>query len=157
MNIINKKRLIVAFMVLLILTNFYQFIKITNYKKLTERNDNEFRYTLVMIYNSIESIEEKRHDEIVDMAALSSAIGQSYAIYNSTSYYSKNKLLHETLRILNDNISNRTNIQEVLDENDLNILNPLIKKVKDNPLDNEATEELLYLVRKHTVIGSPLP
>ena len=157
MNIINKKRLIMVLVVFLTLINFYQFIKLTNYNKLIERNNYDFIFTLQMISNSIESIEEKRHDEVVDVAALSSAIGQSYAIYNSTSYYSKNELLHETLRILNDNISNRTDIKKALDENDLTILIPSIKKVQENPIDNEATEKLLYLVRKYTVTGSTLP
>ncbi|MDU2491735.1 MAG: hypothetical protein E7D27_14315 [Clostridium celatum] len=59
--------------------------------------------------------------------------------------------------MLNDNLANRTNIEHVLNENYLTILIPVIKKLQDNPLDDKATEELYYLVRKHTVIGSPLP
>lgn len=59
--------------------------------------------------------------------------------------------------MLNDNLANRTNIENVLNENYLTILIPIIKKLQDNPLDDKATEELYYLVRKHTVIGSPSP
>ena len=91
------------------------------------------------------------------MAGLASATGQAYSIYRSTSFYNKNELLSSALMMLNNNLSNRTNVREVLDENDLTILIPSIEKLNDNPLDEKATEEFYYLVRKHTVIGSPLP
>ena len=58
--------------------------------------------------------------------------------------------------MLNQNITNRNNISEVFKEQDLTILIPALKKVLDNPLDEEATKELDYLVIKYTVLGSPL-
>lgn len=58
--------------------------------------------------------------------------------------------------MLNSNITNKTNIREVLKTNDLTILIPILKKLIDNPLDKTATKELDYLVRKHTVTGSNL-
>ena len=157
MNILIKKRINRVLIVLLIAIIFYQFIKLFNYKELIESNDVEFRYTLTLLSSNIESIEENRHDEIVDMAGLASATGQAYSIYRSTSFYNKNELLSSALMMLNNNLSNRTNVKEVLDENDLTILIPSIEKLNDNPLDEKATEEFYYLVRKHTVIGSPLP
>lgn len=157
MNNITKKRINIAIILLLMVIIFYQFIKIFNYKEIMEWNDVEFKYTLDMLSSSIESIEEKRHSEIVDMASLASATGQAYSVYRSTSFYNKNELLSSALMMLNDNLTNRTNIDEVLNENDLMILIPVIKKLQDNPLDDKATEEFYYLVRKHTVIGSPLP
>lgn len=157
MNNITKKRINMVVILLLIVIIFYQFINLFNYKELIEDNDIEFIYTLDMLSSSIESIEENRHSEIVDMALLASATGQAYSVYRSTSFYDKNELLSNALMMLNDNLTNRTNIKEVLNENDLTILIPVIKKLQDNPLDAKATEELHYLVRKHTVIGSPLP
>lgn len=157
MNNITKKRINIAIILLLMVIIFYQFIKIFNYKEIMEWNDVEFKYTLDMLSSSIESIEEKRNSEIVDMASLASATGQAYSVYRSTSFYNKNELLSSALMMLNDNLTNRTNIDEVLNENDLMILIPVIKKLQDNPLDDKATEEFYYLVRKHTVIGSPLP
>lgn len=157
MNKLIKKRINIVLIVLLIAIIFYQFIKLFNYKELIESNDVEFRYTLTLLSSNIESIEEKRHDEIVDMAGLASATGQAYSIYRSTSFYNKNELLSSALMMLNNNLANRTNVKEVLDENDLTILIPSIEKLNDNPLDEKATEEFFYLVRKHTVIGSPLP
>ena len=157
MNYITKKRINIGFILLLIVIIFYQFIKLSNYKELIELSDSEFRYTLDMISHRIESIEENRHSKIVDMAALASATGQAYSVYRSTSFYNKNGLLSSALMMLNDNLTNRTNIEDILNENDLTILIPVIKKLQDNPLDDKATEEFQYLVRKHTVIGSPLP
>ena len=157
MNNITKKHIDIVVIALLVVIIFSQFIKLLNYKETIEWSDVEFRYTLDMISHSIESLEENRHSEIVDMAALASATGQAYSVYRSTSFYKKNELLSNTLMMLNDNLTNRTNIEDVLNENDLTILIPVIKKLQDNPLDDKATEEFNYLVRKHTVIGSPLP
>lgn len=157
MNNITKKRINIVVMTLLVVIIFYQFIKLLNYKELREWSDVEFRCTLSMISQSIESMEENRNSKIVDMAALASATGQAYSVYRSTSFYKKNDLLSNTLMILNDNLTNRTNIEDILNENDLTILIPVIKKLQDNPLNDKATEEFNYLVRKHTVIGSPLP
>ncbi len=157
MNNLIKKRINRVLIVLLIAIIFYQFIKLFNYKELIASNDTEFRYTLTLLSSNIESFEENRHDEIVDMAGLASAAGQAYSIYRATSFYNKNELLSSALMMLNNNLSNRTNVKEVLDENDLTILIPSIEKLNDNPLDEKATEEFFYLVRKHTVIGSPLP
>lgn len=157
MNNTTKKRRNTIVTLSLIGIIFYQSINVFNYKKLIEANDMEFRYTLNMLSSCIESIEEKRHSEIVDMAALASATGQAYSIYRSTSFYNKNESLGSALMILNDNLTNRTNIEDVLNENDLTILIPVINKLQDNPLDEKSTEEFHYLIRKHTVVGSPLP
>ena len=157
MNNITKKRINIVVMTLLVVIIFYQFIKILNYKELREWSDVEFRYTLSMISQSIESMEQNRNSKIVDMAALASATGQAYSVYRSTSFYKKNDLLSNTLMMLNDNLTNRTDIENVLNENDLTILIPVIKNLQDNPLNDKAIEEFNYLVRKHTVIGSPLP
>ncbi len=157
MDNISKKRINIVVIALLLVIIFYQFIKLFNYKELMGWSDVEFGYTLDMISHRIESIEENRHSEIVDMAVLASATGQAYSVYRSTSFYNKNQLLSSALMMLNDNLTNRTNIEDVLNENDLTILIPVIKKLQDNPLDDKATEEFHYLVRKHTVIGSPLP
>lgn len=157
MNNITKKHINIVVMTLLVVIIFYQFIKLLNYKELREWSDVEFRYTLSMISQSIESMEENRNSKIVDMAALASATGQAYSVYRSTSFYKKNDLLSNTLIMLNDNLTNRTDIENVLNENDLTILIPVIKNLQDNPLNDKATEEFNYLVRKHTVIGSPLP
>ena len=157
MNNITKKRINIVVMTLLVVIIFYQFIRLLNYKELREWSDVEFRYTLSMISQSIESMEENRNSKIVDMAALASATGQAYSVYRSTSFYKKNDLLSNTLMMLNDNLTNRTDIENVLNENDLTILIPVIKNLQDNPLNDKAIEEFNYLVRKHTVIGSPLP
>ena len=75
MNNITKKRINIVVIALLVVIIFYQFIKLFNYKELMEWSDVEFRYTLDMISHCIESIEENRHSEIVDMVALASATG----------------------------------------------------------------------------------
>ena len=157
MNNITKKRINIVVMTLLVVIIFYQFIRLLNYKELREWSDVEFRYTLSMISQSIESMEQNRNSKIVDMAALASATGQAYSVYRSTSFYKKNDLLSNTLMMLNDNLTNRTDIENVLNENDLTILIPVIKNLQDNPLNDKAIEEFNYLVKKHTVIGSPLP
>ena len=110
MNYITKKRINIGGILLLLVIIFYQFIKLFNYKELIELSDSEFRYTLEMISHRIESIEENRHSQIVDMAALASATGQAYSVYRSTSFYNKNELLSSALMMLNDNLTNRTNI-----------------------------------------------
>lgn len=156
MNNISKKRIPIGVIVLLIII-FYQFIKLFNYKQLIEQNDIEFRYTLDMLSNRIESIEESRHSQIADISGLASATGQAYSVYRSTSFYNKNELLSSTLMMLNNNLTNRSNIEDVLNENDLSILIPVIEKLQNNPLDEKVTEEFYYLVRKLTVLGSPLP
>ncbi|WP_404989061.1 hypothetical protein [Clostridium culturomicium] len=157
MNFINKKRITMCLIIVLALTNLYQFNKLHNYKELIESNDYKFKLSLKIISNSIESLELKRFDDFACLAHLSSSVGQSYAIYDATSYYNENKLLSRVLWDLNNNISNKNNIKEVLDENDLTVLIPALKKLEENPQDSEATEELSYLVKKYTVIGSTLP
>ncbi|MGG7142911.1 hypothetical protein ACQPVP_05545 [Clostridium nigeriense] len=157
MKNISEKRKTIGVIAVLVVIIFYQFIKLFNYNQLIEQNDVEFRYTLDMLSNRIESIEESRHSQIVDMSGLASATGQAYSVYRSTSFYNKNELLSAALMMLNNNLTNVSNIEDVLNENDLSILIPVIEKLQNNPLDEKVTEEFYYLVRKHTVIGSPLP
>lgn len=157
MNIITKKHKNIAVIVTLVVIIFYQFIKLYNYNELIERNDVEFKYTLSMISSGIESIEENRNNKIADMSSLASATGQAHSVYRSTSFYNKNELLSSALMTLNNNLTNRTNVEDVINENDLSILIPVIEKLKVDPLNEEVTEEFYYLVRKYTVIGSPLP
>ncbi|MGG7057882.1 hypothetical protein ACQPUY_07345 [Clostridium nigeriense] len=157
MKNISEKRKTIGVIAVLVVIIFYQFIKLFNYNQLIEQNDVEFRYTLDMLSNRIESIEESRHSQIVDMSGLASATGQAYSVYRSTSFYNKNELLSAALMMLNNNLTNVSNIEDVLNENDLSILIPVIEKLQNNPLDEKVTEEFYYLVRKHTVIGSSLP
>ena len=157
MNNTTKTSANITIILLLMVIIFYQFINIFNYKEIIEWNDVEFRYTLDILSSSIESIEEKKYSDIVNMASLASATGQAYSVYRSTSFFKKNELLSSALIMLNDNLTNRTNIDEVLNRNDLMILIPVIKKLQDNPLDDKATEEFYYLIRKHTVINFNLP
>lgn len=157
MNNLIKKHINIAIIVLLIVIIFYQIIKLSNYAELTKRNDVEFLYAIDSISSTIKLIEEKRYDEVVGMAGLAAATRQASSLYRSTSFYNKNKLLNDVLQMLNNNLTTRSDIKEVIDKNDLMILVPSINKLHNNPLDQKVTEEFFYLVRKHTVIGSTLP
>lgn len=153
---LTKKRTISILVVLLIILNIYQFIKLSTYGKFTDMQDFEFKKRLTELSLSIEWVEGKKHSEIVDMASLASATGQSYATYISTSFYKDNLILCDALKILNENITNTNNIEEIIAKNDLTLLIPSIEKLKQNPLDIKTTEEFHYLIRKHTVIDSVL-
>jgi hypothetical protein len=157
MNTILKKRLTGGLIFILVLINIVQLYLLNYYKKNTLEADYNFSLELTEICAGLEAIEGKRYDDIVGIAMLASATGQAASLYKSTSYYKENKVLDSALWTLNSSISNSGNIEKVIAENDLTILIPAIKKVKENPLDPEATKELLYFVRKYTVIGSTLP
>lgn len=157
MKVLGKKFVKKFGLGILVLTIIYQFIKIAKYEEIIEQNDSELRYVLSYLIYSIESYEDGVHSKVVDMASLATSTGQAHSTYRSTSYYDQNRLFFDGLYMLNNNLTNRTNVEEMLEENDLKILIPSLEKLKDNPLDKEATEEFFYMVRKHTVIGSPLP
>lgn len=63
-------------------------------------------------------------------------------------------LLKNTLWKLNNNITNRKDIEKVVKENDFSILLPTLKRVMDDPLDKNATKELYELVQKHTTLNT---
>jgi len=154
----NKQTIAIVLLISSLFINLVQFNTFRNYKhKQSEAADNEFKLDLDLTCIGINVIKEKKMDELSSMALLSSGTSKASVIYASTSYYKSNPRLQDTIYTLNNNITNMSNIREVIDKNDLTILVPAIKKVIDNPLDETATKELDYLVRKYTVIGSPLP
>lgn len=87
---------------------------------------------------------------------MSSATSEANSIYRYTSYYKNNSLLSYTLWTLNNNITNVTNIREIIKKNDLSKLISALNNLRKNPIDEKATKNLDYLVRKYTVIGSVL-
>ncbi|MBK1813601.1 hypothetical protein JHL18_23575 [Clostridium sp. YIM B02505] len=150
--------IITAIIVILSVLNIYQYFKFENYqKKYKEKADSEFKLDMQIIYAGIENISSAEIGQIPSLTQLSSGTSKADAICEYTSYYDKNKLLKNTLWELNNNITNRTNIEEVVKKNDLTILLPTLKKIIENPLDEVSTKELYRLVQKHTVLGSTVP
>lgn len=158
MKFIQKKRTRVIILITLsLLINLLQFIAFKNYKQ-SQHDDADISFSLGLQIAciGINAIREKKTDELASIAILASGTSKASTSYYSTSYYKSNPQLMDTLWILNSNITNKDNIRDVLDKNDITILIPAIQKVLSNPLDETATKELDYLVRKHTVIGSAL-
>jgi hypothetical protein len=154
----RKRNIVIILIIISLFINAVQFIILKEYKhQQHSAADNDFKTGLQLTCLGINDIKTKKTDELSSISVLSAGTSKASTIYASTSYYRSNPLLDNTIWILNNNITNRTNIREVLDNNDLTVLIPVIKKVIDDPLDETATNELDYLVRKHTVIGSPLP
>lgn len=154
----RQKKLTVAITLIIIslFVNLVQYNILRNYKQEQRSSaDNEFRIGLEMIIVGVNRIKKKEIDELSNMALLSAGTSKANTTYALTSYYKSNPLLMDTISQLNENITNRINIREVLDKNDLTVLIPAIQKVIDNPLDETATKELDYLVRKYTAIISP--
>jgi hypothetical protein len=148
---LNKLTIVVLFLLISLLTNNFQFQKSKEYERIC---DSEFDIGIQIICSGIEQITDGK--DLEGMAVLASGTSQVATIYSMTSYYKKNTMLYRPLNMLNNNITNKINIREVIETKDLSILIPVLKKVLGNPLDEEATKQLDYLVRKHTVIGSTL-
>lgn len=156
MNNVYKSRLIMAFIIVLVIGVGFQYNKLKDFKKNTLVIDTDFRIALERIVIGIEYLESDKYDEISNMAKLASATGQASALYKLTSHFNENEILNDALLTLNNNISNKSNIRAVIEEEDLKILIPALNKVKANLGDEQAAKELFYLIRKHTVTGAPL-
>lgn len=153
MNTKLSKQALLIFLIASLLINTFQFSKLQSYKKPAYAADNEFINNIQLICFGIELIEAKEKNELSAMAVLASGTSSAFSIYRYTSYYKKNPDLYETLYTLNNNVTNRTNIREVIEQNDLALLYSPLKKIMMDPLNKDATEELNYSVRKCTVLG----
>lgn len=148
----SKKYMLIIFILFLVLLNIFQFSKIRSYKTITITSDNEFGIQLELICHGIETIEEAKVKDSVDekilgTAILSSATGQATSVYIQTSYYEENKLLYTALWNLNNTISNNTRINNLLETHDFSTLIPIIRSLKENPLDKDVTEKLYLYFR----------
>ncbi|QAT40298.1 hypothetical protein [Clostridium sp. JN-9] len=153
----SKIVIIIGLMIISLLLNVFQYIKFKNYKNQCQINaDNEFNIAMQYISVGIEKLKTKEIDQTAAIAQLSSGTSKSVTIYPLTSYYKKNPLLKNTLWEFNNNITNKMNIRDVVEKNDLSILLPTLNAVMNNPLSESETKKLDYLVKKYTVIGSTL-
>lgn len=148
----NKKYILTVFIIFLVVLNIFQLNKIKNYKLITRSNDMEFSIQLELICHGIETIEQAKIKDSVDekvlgAAILASATGQASSLYMQTSYYKENELLYTALWNLNNTVSNNSKVNSLFDKHDFKTFIPIIKALKQNPLDKKSTEELYTYFR----------
>lgn len=148
----SKKHLLMILLLLSISFNIFQYSRNKEYKTMDNRNDLEFKLSIDMVMAGIEDIEENKMDELAAMAFLAKGTSSAIMIYPVTSYYKKNKELYGVLYELDNNITNRTNIREIIKEKNLMNLLPALEKIYNDPIDKTTTEELYNIIRKNTVI-----
>lgn len=165
----SVKQTVLLFLIIISLAvNSVQFSKMKSYERQMKAYgyqlkqqmnfaENEFIVGLQLVCAGINNMKTKMADELSSIATVSSGTSKAISVYALTSYYKSNPFLWNTIWELNNNITNRTNISEVLKKNDLSVLYPVIQKIINNPLDEAATKELDYLVRKYTVADTLLP
>lgn len=154
----NTKIMIICLLITSLFINVFQYYNLRHYENQNQINaDTEFSLAMQCISNGIEHLKTKGIDQTTAIAELSSGTSKAVAIYPLTSYYRKNPIFKNTLWEFNNNITNRLNIVDVLEKNDLSILLPTLNKIINDPTNKNATKDLDYLVKKHTVIGSTLP
>ncbi|GKU25457.1 hypothetical protein [Clostridium folliculivorans] len=117
-----------------------------------EKADSNFNLAMQSICLGIKEVESNERDIIPSLPFLSSATSKAVSVYGYTSYYEKNSSLEGILWVLNNNITNRSNIEEVVAKKDLTLLLPILEKVKNNPSDETLNEELYNLIQENTTV-----
>lgn len=148
-----KNYIIIGIVAVLSILNIYQYSEnYYNEKHRKEKADLDFNLAMQTICLGIKEVESNERDIIPALPFLSSATSKAVSTYEYTSYYEKNPNLEGILWILNDNITNRSNIEEVVAKKDLTLLLPILEKVKNDPLDESLNEELYNLIQENTAV-----
>lgn len=143
-----KKSFIVIIITFLVVLNCIQYFKLHEYRNAEKDNDVHIKASIDLVCNGINMIESSNTDELSSISVLSAGTSQISTIYRNTSYYKENKELSNVLWTLNNIITNRSDIKEIISKNDLKSLIPVFEKLRLNPTDKKATEELKAIVKE---------